>query len=174
MGDVITDVNKFHKGWHSGLPETPCGFGSKLNQTEKQRQWIPKIIQKYGIKSIADIGAGDLNWIKEMDLSGVEYTPYDLVPRLPEVQKFDLVNEIPPKVDMLMCLWVLNHLPKEQSRLAIQNLKSSGSHYLLMSDRPRWHSEQPKEIHMPFIEELVVNVKKNDRILLVDLWSESS
>ena len=31
---------------------------------------IPQIIEKYGIRSIADIGAGDLNWIKTMDLSG--------------------------------------------------------------------------------------------------------
>lgn len=169
MGDVIADVDAFKKGWNGGLPETPCGHGSKLSTTIAQRQWIPKIIRKYGIRTIADIGAGDLNWISQMDLCGAEYTPYDLVPRRAEVKQFDIVSMVAPKVDMLMCLWVLNHIPHDQSRKAIKNLWDSGSKYLLMTDRPRWRSEQPKEIDMPFIECLVLNKSKNDRLLLIDL-----
>ena len=112
MSDVIVNREKFVKGWHSGLPETPCGWGSKLANTKMQREWIPQIIEKYGIKSIADIGAGDMNWISRMDLSGIEYSAYDLVPRADGVIQFDIVNQTAPKVDMLMCLWVLNHIPK--------------------------------------------------------------
>ena len=168
MGDVITNPDKFIKGWNSGLPETPCGHGSKLSTTVEQRKWIPEIIRKYEIKTIADIGAGDLNWISKMDLCGVDYKPLDLVPRHPDVQQFDLVNEVAPKVDMLMCLWVLNHLPYENSQRAILNLKNSGSRYLLMSDRPIWRDEQPPEIEMPFIECFVLNAKQ-DRLLLIDL-----
>jgi len=168
MSDIITEVDKYKKGWTGGLPETPCGHGSKLFVTKKQREWIPEIVEKYGIKSIADIGAGDMNWIKKTDLGDVKYIPYDLVPRLPEVQKFDLVQEIPTKVDMIMCLWVLNHFPYEHCQQAIKNIKASGAKYLMMTDRLRYREDQPPEIEMPYIDRLMLN-DKGDSIMLIDL-----
>ena len=169
MGDIITEVEKYKKGWGGGLPETPCGAGSKLSNTKQQRDWIPKILNKYMIQSIADIGAGDLNWIKHTHIPGtIEYTPYDLVPRLPEVRKFDLLKQIPPKVDLIMCLWVLNHLPYDHCKKAIENIKASGAKYLMMTDRPVWREEQPPEIEMPYLEELVLN-EKQDSIRLIAL-----
>jgi hypothetical protein len=168
VDDLISDIKKYKKGWHSGLPETPCGSGSRLSKTQAQRKWIPEIIRQYGIKTVADIGAGDLNWIEHTDLSGVEYTPYDLVPRRRDVIAFDLVHEIPPTVDMIMCLWVLNHFPYDPCKKAIENLKASGSQYLLMTDRPKWRENQPPEIKMAHIEELELNYK-GDRMLLIEL-----
>ncbi len=167
MGDVCSR-EKFASGWRGGLPETPCGYGSTLEATRAQRAWLPKIIEAYAVTSIVDVGAGDMNWIKRTDIRGAQYTPLDLVPRLPEVAAFDLVSEVPPQADMLMCLWVLNHLDFESSRRAIANIKASGSRYLLMTDRPIWHHEQPPEIVMPFVEELKLN-DKGDRILLCPL-----
>jgi len=168
VGDVVRDAEKFRRGWTGGLPETKCGHGSMLAQTVRQREWMPEMIRKYEIESIADIGAGDLNWIKKMDLAGASYRAYDLVPRLPQVVAFDLVNDVAPRADLLMCLWVLNHLEMEPCRQAIANLKASGSKYLMMTDRPIWHHEQPKEIIMQPIESLRLN-NKNDSILLVRL-----
>ena len=169
MSDLITEVSKYVKGWTGGLPETPCGAGSSLVRTKQQRQWIPGIIKKYGIKTVADIGAGDLNWIKKIDLSGVEYTAYDLVPRQPGVIKFDLIHEIPPRVDLIMCLWVLNHLPIEHSRQAIKNLKASGSKYLMMTDRLSYRANQPVEIDMPYIEYMPIYWKDDASIRLIRL-----
>lgn len=168
MSDTITDPTKYVRGWRGGLPETPCGHGSLLSTTVQQRAWIPKLIDKYGIRTIADIGAGDLNWIKHTDLRGAQYAPYDLVPRKPEVKQFDLVNEVPPKVDMLMCLWVLNHLTYEQCQAAIRNLRASGSKYLLMTERERYKADSPPEADMPHIEAMRLN-EKNDFIKLVVL-----
>jgi len=170
MSDIINNIEKYQKGWSSGQPETPCGHGSKLSETGKQREWIPKIIADYDIKAIADIGAGDMNWIRHMSFIGdVDYKPYDLVPRHPEVQYFDLLNQIPPKVDLIMCLWVLNHFPYADAQLALDNIKKSGSKYLLTTDRPRWHDMQPPEIVLlDPIEKLLLN-HKNDSIMLVQL-----
>ena len=168
MSDLITDRKQFEKGWGGGLPETPCGFGSRLSSTKKQRLWIPQIIEKYGIKSIADIGAGDLNWIKKTSLKGASYQAYDLVPRHESVIQFDLVREVPPAVDMLICLWVLNHLPLKHCRKALQNLKASGARYLMMTDRPIWRIDQPPEIEMPYLEKIVLN-EKEDAILFINL-----
>jgi hypothetical protein len=165
MGDIVISREKFSRGWIGGLPETPCGHGSTLGATKAQRVWIPGLIDAYAIRTIVDVGAGDMNWIKHTDLRGAHYTPLDLVPRRPEVKAFDLVREVPPAVDLLLCLWVLNHLEYADCLSALKNLKASGSRYLLMTDRPKWHHEQPQEIVMPNIEELKLN-EKGDRILL--------
>lgn len=168
MSDIV-DLKKMAAGWVGGLPETPCGYGSKLSTTEAQREWIPKMVRKYKVKTVADIGAGDLNWVQHVKWpKGVEYTAYDLIPRKEEVTKFDLLAEIPPQVDLIMCLWVLNHFDFENCRKAIQNLKASGATYLLMTDRPIWHREQPPEIVMPALETLVLN-EKQDRLILACL-----
>ena len=169
MVDLIEDKEKYEQGWTGGLPETKCGYGSTLRATKKQRDWIPEIIESYNIYSIADIGAGDLNWIKETELpSEVEYWAYDLVPRHPEVIKFDLVKEVPPPVDMIMCLWVLNHFPYDECKTAIENLKKSGSRYLLMTDRIRYRKDQPAELSMPYIEKMMLN-HLGDSLMLIDL-----
>ena len=140
-----------------------------MKGTEKQRRWIPDLIDAYDIKSIADIGAGDLNWIKSMDIpNSVHYQAYDLVPRKPEVVKFDLVRQVPPVVDMVMCLWVLNHLPYIDAVAAVANLKASGARYLLMTHREKYRADQPPVVDMPFIEHMVLN-DRGDDIRLVDL-----
>lgn len=168
MGDIIHNRNKFIKGWIGGLPETPCGKGSTLSETSAQRLWIPEIIKKYNIRTIADIGAGDLNWISHIDLTGIEYTAYDLIPRSENIIQFDILEDIAPFVDMIMCFWVLNHFPIDQARRALSHIIASGSKYLMMTDRPRWHHEQPEEIHMPAIEQLMLN-DKQDSIKLIKL-----
>lgn len=166
--DIVKSLEKYRKGWTGGLPETQCGHGSLVSVTEKQRQWLPEMFAKYKIKSIADIGAGDLNWIKHMDLGEIEYTPYDLVPRHPSVTQFDLLQEVPPKVDLIMCLWVLNHLDYDDCARAIDNLLASKSKYLIMTDRPKWHAEQPESIQMKFKHSLTLN-NKGDRMLFIKL-----
>lgn len=150
---------KYKKGWGSGLPETPCGSGSVIKNTEKQRTWIPEVIRKYNIKSIADIGAGDLQWVKMMDLSGVEYSAYDFHIRHPDVKYFDLLKEIPPKVDLIMCLWVINHFPYDHAVKAMANIKASGSKYLMITGKEDWHEYQPPEVSSEPLEIADVDIK---------------
>lgn len=170
MGDIITNVDKYKKGWMGGGKETPCGYGSTMSATVDQRKFIPKIIKQYRIKTVADIGAGDLNWMKNVNLpKSVTYTPYDLVPRETSVIEFNLLEEIPPKVDLIMCLWVLNHFPYDDCLKALKNIKASGAKYLLMTDRPKWHKEQPKEIRMEALQTICVREETGDLIKLVKL-----
>ena len=167
MSDIITRQKKYHEGWKGGGAETPCGSGSKLENTIEQRVWLPKMVKKYKIKSVADIGAGDLNWMQHMAWQ-VKYSAFDLVPRHKTVTEFDLVKEVPPKMDAILCLWVLNHFPYDDCLKALENIKASGSKYLIMTDRPVWHHEQPPEIQMEALETLVLN-KKGDQIKLIKL-----
>lgn len=170
MSDIILDTEKYKKGWKGGLPETPCGAGSTLAATKEQSIWIPKMIRKYKIKTIADIGAGDLNWIKHIKMpKSWDYKAYDLVPRHPDVIQFDLLREVPPQVDLLMVLWVLNHFEYDHCLMALQNIKASGAKYLMMTHRPIWAHEQPPEIKMEALEVLILNEHKQDQIRLIRL-----
>ena len=167
MSDVISDKAKYARGWVGGLPETKCGAGSKVRNTVKQRQWLPEMVEKYGIESIVDIGAGDLNWMRLMEWD-VEYSAYDLVPRHKDVIEFDILHDAIPPGDCILLLWVLNHFPFNECDRAIENVLASESRYLIMTDRPIWHSEQPESIRMPYLEELRLT-SKGDRMLLIDL-----
>jgi len=136
------DINKYIKGWISGGSETPCGSGSKLSNTEAQCKWIPEMIVKHGVKTVADIGAGDLNWMSMIELpEDVQYQGYDLVPRHNSVKQFDLLVDIPPKVDLLMCIWVLNHMPRLEQLQAMRNIIASGCKYLMITNTPKWNQD---------------------------------
>lgn len=156
--DIVSNPGKYKQGWTSGLPETPCGYGSCLHQTKTQSKWIPKVVSQYGITSIADIGAGDLNWIKNIDF-GCEYTPYDLVPRHPSVIKLDLLTDKIPEADCLFCIWVLNHLPPKMARIATEKLLNSGARYLMYTYEPRMWDFTDLEA----IESVVIRRRSDER-----------
>ena len=126
------DYTDYQRGWVGGLPETKCGFGSKVSATTFQREWIPELVAKYAIGSIADIGAGDCKWASLTEF-GCKYTPYDLIPRNTAVIEYNLLTEDLPEADCLMVLWLLNHFSPEDQQTAIDKLKASGSRYLMMT-----------------------------------------
>lgn len=129
---IITEVSKYQKGWTGGLPETPCGYGSMKGQTILQRKVLARWVEQYDIHSIVDVGAGDLNWVPLMEWPHpVHYYPMDLVPRHSCVEQFDLIHQVPPKCDMVWCLWLLNHLPEEHARAALANLMATECRYIV-------------------------------------------
>ena len=155
MSGIITDVAKYEKGWSGGGKETPCGYGSRVDQTGVQRKWLPEVVAKYAIHSIADIGAGDLNWMRLVKWPHpVDYQPYDLVPRANGVTEFDLIHEIPPKVDCILCLWLLNHLPEHHAQAALNNLRASGAKYLIYT----WWPAMADFLDLGFIESTILRV----------------
>jgi hypothetical protein len=148
--DTITNPEKYKRGWHSGLPETECGFGSKISQTVIQREWMQRVIDDLAPASIADIGAGDLNWSTSMVLP--EYQGYDLVPRHPEVREFNLLQDPVPQAEMLWCIWVINHLPEEAARIAVDKLTNSGAKWLIMT----WDDRMWEFTDIPFVDEVMI------------------
>lgn len=131
-GGVSVDESDFQRGWASGLPETPCGSGSTLEATRLQRKVLARWVEQHRIHSIVDVGAGDMNWVRYMEWPHpVHYEPLDLVPRTPAVRQFDLINEVPPRCDMVWCLWLLNHLPDHQSAAALKNLLATECRYIV-------------------------------------------
>ncbi len=133
MTDAIL-LEKVKKGWNHR--ETPCGFGSLKVNTVLVRENLLKIADKYEIKSVSDIGAGDLNWILLTEWN-INYKGYDLYPRHKDVIQFDATKEVLAKTDMILCRHVLNHLSIQFSERCLSNFKKSGSKYLCITNFDR-------------------------------------
>lgn len=126
-------------GW--GGNESKSGQGSNYEQTRVIRHTIPLLVQRMNMKSILDAPCGDLFWMKEMHLGDVQYIGADIVSPLIEKNKVefpertfleaDIITSQLPKVDLIFCRDCLVHLRNDQIKKAIENMKTSGSMYLL-------------------------------------------
>jgi hypothetical protein len=128
----------------SGNP--PCGEGSKKENVVQAGtiDFIKDIISRYNIKSIADCPCGLYeNWFYLIDAPsiGVKYMGFDInddailrnqesYPEL-EFSSFNMVTQILPAVDLIICRDCLFHMPNSFVIETLKNFKSSGSLYLL-------------------------------------------
>lgn len=112
------------RGWRAGNPETICGNGSLRKNSMKSRAWLPQIVEKFGIKSVCDAGAGDLHYVKGVDWN-VEYRAFDLIPRDPSIEQIDITRKKLPDCDAILCRMVLNHLDEERILMALKKFKVS-------------------------------------------------
>lgn len=134
-GQTADDMRlKMRLGWRSHGHETDCGQGSEYGMTVAVRNLLPIICGDYNIQSVLDAGAGDLNWMSLVKWpNGVSFRAFDLVPRHPDVEEFDITTQIPPKVDLIICRHVLNHLSVRHAVAAVNNFGDSRSRYLLVT-----------------------------------------
>jgi hypothetical protein len=132
---MLNDAEMFDRmknGWRAGIPDgTICGNGSTMANTANIRKWLPKIIAQYGIKRICDAGAGDMHWIKRVEL-GCEYLPFDLIPRDESIKQIDITAKRLPKCDAVLCRMVLNHLDQERIQMALAQFKKA-ARYLIVT-----------------------------------------
>lgn len=120
--------------WVSGFPETPCGKGSMYENTEEIREFISHVIETYAIKSIADIGCGDQNWIHRCLTPDVHYVGYDIIPRRQDTTALDVSREVlPHSADLVLAIYVLNHMYPDAAERSLRLIRESKSEYLLMS-----------------------------------------
>lgn len=154
VADIFTDIYR-QNGWSD--PESVSGNGSTLVATKMIREALPDLFERYGIKSLLDIPCGDLNWFYELlkdPLMFLDYIGADIVPELIEANRkkyvaerfevLDIVWDELPKVDMVMVRDLFGHLPKVDVHFAIENIKRSGSRYLLATTWPNFDDEEPE------------------------------
>lgn len=116
------------KGWRMGYPETICGNGSLRANSVHSRAILPDWCREYGIAKLCDAGAGDMHFARGVDwnLGGgvtVEYLPFDLFPRSPEVTHLDITMQALPACDAILCRMVLNHLDEPRIRMALDRFR---------------------------------------------------
>lgn len=121
--------NRMVNGWRAGQPETVCGNGSLRKNSVKSRAALPVWAQKYGIRTVCDAGAGDLFYVSGVEWD-VEYKPFDLIPRLPEVKQLDITQKALPKCDAILCRMVLNHLDEPRIMAALKLFRKSAAYLI--------------------------------------------
>jgi SAM-dependent methyltransferase len=128
-----------------GTRESVSGVGSTHENTKEIRAGLKTIIERYGIKSIVDVPCGDWNWMKLVDLHGIRYTGYDIVPDMVRDNQskygltfkvLDITTSIPVLADLVICRDLLFHLPEVEVKAALTNIWASGCEYLLTTTFP--------------------------------------
>lgn len=126
-----------------GGRESRSGEGSTLEQTAAIRREIPRIVEELGAKSLLDAPCGDFNWMKEVELGVEKYYGVDIVEDLiahnnarfanpaREFLRRDLIREILPAADIVLCRDCLVHLNFKDAKKVLQNFHRSGCTYLL-------------------------------------------
>lgn len=137
---VFTNIYQNNR-W--GGTESVSGLGSDIHQTELIIKELPTLLSEYKIVSMLDIPCGDFHWMKNMDVSNIQYTGADIVDALIEnnskqygkdgksFQKINLINDNLPKVDLIFCRDCLVHLSFKDILDALHNICASNSEYLL-------------------------------------------
>lgn len=137
---IVEIFDKIYKQnlWTSG--ESRSGSGSEIKNTEALRKELSIMLKKYEIKSMLDIPCGDYNWMKEMDLTGIDYIGADIVPDLiarnknsyPDIdfKVMNLIEDELPAVDLIFVRDCLGHLSNTNVIKALENIKRSGAKYM--------------------------------------------
>jgi SAM-dependent methyltransferase len=144
-------IQKFSEIYNDNLwasQESKSGSGSELSNTIVLRKELPFVFAKYAIKSMLDIPCGDFNWMKEINLNGIDYIGADIVPSVVELNKklypqfkfevMDITKDNLPEVDLVFVRDCLGHLSNDNVFRALDNIKSSGSKYILATSFTKW------------------------------------
>ncbi len=123
----------------SGLPETACGYGSTLEATEAVRAGLRPMLDTLGVRDLIDAPCGDGNWIKEVDLTDIEYSGRDLsrenVRRMQIAGllawQVDITRHLLPCADAILCRDFLQHLPTPLAVKTLANFRRSGALWLI-------------------------------------------
>ncbi|VVE21737.1 class I SAM-dependent methyltransferase [Pandoraea fibrosis] len=128
--------------WRSG--ESASGTGSTLKCTENLRKELPGLFRTYSIKKIFDAPCGDFNWMSHLlPVIEVEYIGGDIVRELIDDLNsryksknvsfvgFDLIKEIPPEADLMICRDCLFHFSYKDAKAVLENFVESKIAYLL-------------------------------------------
>lgn len=129
---------KFPNRWSGGGAETVCGRGSKYENSHNFRKFLKKLLADCCIESITDLGCGDGNIYRGLDLSEYNYIGYDIVERPTHPYKTEVKNicdssEEFKKSDLFVCRDVMFHLPNDLCLKLINNIKKNCEFSLLLA-----------------------------------------
>lgn len=127
--------------------ESRSGISSSISNTENIRREIPKIVEKFSLKSILDAPCGDFNWMKEVAFpEGFHYIGADIVAPLidsnrksyevPGKRTFlvaDITRDPLPEADLFFCRDCLFHLSSADINKVFDNFLASGIKYIMTS-----------------------------------------
>jgi hypothetical protein len=123
--------------------ESASGTGSSIEQTKIIVGELPELFDTFAVSTVLDIPCGDFHWMKDVDLSRVDYTGADIVGDLirknsdlhsrsgVRFEKLDIIASRLPTVDLIFCRDCLVHLSYKDIFRALDNVCKSQSVYFL-------------------------------------------
>lgn len=123
--------------------ESRSGTGSSLDSTAVLRASLPPLLRGLNVRRMLDVPCGDFNWMRHVDLSGIEYIGGDIVESLIDANrerygtparsfiKVDVTSGPLPYSDAILCRDCLVHLSFANISAAFRTIKESGAGYLL-------------------------------------------
>jgi 2-polyprenyl-3-methyl-5-hydroxy-6-metoxy-1,4-benzoquinol methylase len=129
-------------GW--GSAETRSGPGSTLAQTTELRTRLADTLRQLGVRTLVDVGCGELNWMSQISGQLDLYLGLDIVEEIvAELRRkyaarknhffntADITCDALPKGDAILCRDVLGHLSHPLVADALANFRKNGSRYLI-------------------------------------------
>ena len=141
-------TNIYNKKVWFGNKESLSGSGSSLKTTDRLRTDLPKVLTKLKTSRLIDVGCGDFNWMRLVDLP-CNYIGLDIVEPLilENNRKYksdgvtfmhcNAIEDILPVGDTILCRDVVFHLSFNDGIKLLQNVQKSGAKYLITTS----HSE---------------------------------
>ena len=131
-----------------GSAESRSGHGSEVGATTSIRPFLSELFAQLSIRTFLDVPCGDWNWMRLVDLEGVDYIGADIVPAVIESNRArfsrygvrfmvaDLIRDDLPRADLVLCrdCWV--HLSFQDIAAILENFRRSGATWLLLSNSP--------------------------------------
>lgn len=117
------------KGWHS--QESVSGWGSELKNTAQIIRELPGLLGRYGVRSMLDAPCGDFNWMRHVNLDGIDYIGADIVQTLVTANQatwtspsrrfvhLDLLRDPLPDADLILCRDCLFHFSHAEDRKSV-------------------------------------------------------
>ncbi len=153
--DCQSVFQEIHDGNDWGSQRSASGPGSELQETEDIRGLLPPLLRRLDINSILDAPCGDFHWMRQLDLSAIDYVGADVVLALIEGNQADfeapkrrfvhadLTKDPLPKADLILCRDCLIHLSFKDALATIRNFQKSGGRYLLITTDPTVQANRP-------------------------------
>ncbi len=95
--------------------ESVSGRGSTLARADVIRRELPALLESVSAKSLLDAPCGDFNWMRHVNLQGIEYLGSDVVRELIARNNLlyggagrnfgvlDITSDALPRVDVILC-----------------------------------------------------------------------
>jgi SAM-dependent methyltransferase len=149
QADVLSGLSleeRFARIYQTNLwfdAESRSGTGSSLDATAQLRASLPPLLRRLNARRLLDVPCGDFNWMRHVDLSGIDYIGGDIVEAMIEANReryesptrrfmtVDITNGSLPHADVILCRDCLVHFSFANVVAAFRTMKASGAEYLL-------------------------------------------
>ena len=134
-----------NKRLNSNNLESLSGPGSYIKNTKETVNLINNTILKYNIKSILDLGCGDWNWFKYINIKDISYNGWDCDDIMIKSNKEkygknninfevkDIVLDEYINVDLIICRDTLFHIDKTISEKMLFKIKNNCKYFISTS-----------------------------------------